>query len=197
MDPSNPGTITDEEDFQDESGPDGSELFITTGHPVVDRTESGPYNEPSAGSGTFPFDADDFDDEGKIKTTSFRANREKAGLWTFLDISDDIPPRAAHSADLIGDSHIVVFGGWNGTDALADLHIFDLHEQKWRRVETAGTIPSKRNNVRKWKLTPSMLRSMLQRYLGTDCTSTAVTTALDGSRISTVSILAIKLREMS
>lgn len=67
-------------------------------------------------------------------------------LWTKLVTTNEIPPRAAHSCEFMGDSYVVVFGGWNGTEALNDLHILDLNEMRWFTVETENT-PSKRNNV--------------------------------------------------
>eukprot|EP01054_Gregarina_sp_Poly1_P006421 Gregarina_sp_Poly_1__6420@NODE_3428_length_1103_cov_8_534749_g2171_i0_p1_GENE_NODE_3428_length_1103_cov_8_534749_g2171_i0NODE_3428_length_1103_cov_8_534749_g2171_i0_p1_ORF_typecomplete_len264_score33_77Kelch_3/PF13415_6/14Kelch_3/PF13415_6/1_8e12Kelch_3/PF13415_6/7e09Kelch_3/PF13415_6/1_2e06Kelch_4/PF13418_6/4_7e12Kelch_4/PF13418_6/0_001Kelch_4/PF13418_6/5_2e10Kelch_2/PF07646_15/7_6e10Kelch_2/PF07646_15/0_00011Kelch_2/PF07646_15/7_7e10Kelch_6/PF13964_6/4_2e11Kelch_6/PF13964_6/0_00027Kelch_6/PF13 len=102
------------------------------------------HNELTAGSGTLPFEEDDV--QQATLRNSMVCRKETGGLWTSLNTVDDIPPRAAHSADLIGDSHLVVFGGWNGTEALSDLHILDLHDLTWRKVDASGAVPSKRNN---------------------------------------------------
>jgi len=62
-------------------------------------------------------------------------------------------PRAAHSADLIGNK-LFLFGGWNGKKALNDLHILDVDQltdgecpqEAWTEAFPIGTIPATRNN---------------------------------------------------
>lgn len=63
-----------------------------------------------------------------------------------LIISFHIPDcRAAHSSDIIQDK-LYVFGGWNGSQALNDLHILDLKEMRWLSPDIKGDLPKSRNN---------------------------------------------------
>lgn len=39
-----------------------------------------------------------------------------------------------------------VFGGWNGVNALADIHIYDLNQDQWIELHPIGETPSYRNN---------------------------------------------------
>lgn len=68
------------------------------------------------------------------------------GVWSVFKTKNEIPPRAAHSAEMIGERYLVIFGGWNGTDALSDLNVLDLRTLRWHRLETVHP-PPKRNNV--------------------------------------------------
>lgn len=48
-------------------------------------------------------------------------------IWRRIDPSGKQPgDRAAHSCDLIMGK-LYIFGGWNGMNALADIHIYDLN----------------------------------------------------------------------
>uniref|UniRef100_A0A0G4GSZ3 BTB domain-containing protein n=1 Tax=Chromera velia CCMP2878 TaxID=1169474 RepID=A0A0G4GSZ3_9ALVE len=67
-------------------------------------------------------------------------------FWYQPETDDGCPgPRAAHSCDIIGDTKLFVFGGWNGKKALNDLHILDVDKKKWIEVKAANP-PTERNN---------------------------------------------------
>lgn len=53
--------------------------------------------------------------------------------------------RAAHSCDKVGNN-LYIFGGWNGKQALNDLHILDIENLLWSQPEWEGNIPACRNN---------------------------------------------------
>ena len=56
--------------------------------------------------------------------------------------------RAAHSCDKIGNK-LFIFGGWNGFNALDDLHIYNLQTNSWEetKIKSLDDIPpSARNN---------------------------------------------------
>eukprot|EP00505_MAST-04D_sp_SCG-Rhode-Island_P001940 Stramenopile-MAST_4_protein_1940 len=54
-------------------------------------------------------------------------------------------PRAAHSCDLVGNK-LFVFGGWDGNNALNDLHVLNFETSRWSQVELRGNAPTARNN---------------------------------------------------
>ncbi|CAD8053578.1 unnamed protein product [Paramecium primaurelia] len=67
-------------------------------------------------------------------------------IWRKIDPSGKQPgDRAAHSCDLIMGK-LFIFGGWNGMNALADIHIYDLNLNQWSELQTNGELPSYRNN---------------------------------------------------
>lgn len=55
-------------------------------------------------------------------------------------------PRAAHSCNLVGQDKLLLFGGWNGREGLADLVCLTVSDLTWSVPETRGTAPSARNN---------------------------------------------------
>ncbi|KAA0176199.1 hypothetical protein FNF27_02256 [Cafeteria roenbergensis] len=57
------------------------------------------------------------------------------------------PPgaRAAHSCNIV-DGMMVVFGGWNGKEGLADVHVLSLARMEWFCPRIVGDAPSPRNN---------------------------------------------------
>ena len=46
--------------------------------------------------------------------------------------------RFDHSANLVGGTKMVVFGGWNGHDFYSDVHVLDLQIMAWSKPETSG-----------------------------------------------------------
>ena len=53
--------------------------------------------------------------------------------------------RSAHSASLIDDRYIHIFGGWNGDEELGDLRILDTETLSWSSPFTQGVHPSPRH----------------------------------------------------
>lgn len=54
--------------------------------------------------------------------------------------------RFGHSANLINQTKMVVFGGGNGTDFFNDLYVLDLDAFAWTQPKTTGPAPSPRFN---------------------------------------------------
>ncbi|KAH9563031.1 hypothetical protein CY35_05G103700 [Sphagnum magellanicum] len=66
--------------------------------------------------------------------------------WTSPDYVVGVPPspRRSHAAAII-DKCMFVFGGYNGKEHLADLHILDLESMAWQLcVQVCGDLPSPR-----------------------------------------------------
>jgi N-acetylneuraminic acid mutarotase len=66
--------------------------------------------------------------------------------WTSPDYVVGVPPspRRSHAAAII-EKCMFVFGGYNGKEHLADLHILDLESMAWQLcVQVCGDLPSPR-----------------------------------------------------
>lgn len=49
-----------------------------------------------------------------------------------------LSPRRGHACTVINDRHIVVTGGYDGTQHLGEVGLLDTHDAVWRRVEMTG-----------------------------------------------------------
>ena len=61
-----------------------------------------------------------------------------SGKWTQFESEGHFEERYAHSANLLAQNLIIVFGGYNSHDFFNDLHILDLTTRKWSKVEHQG-----------------------------------------------------------
>jgi len=62
--------------------------------------------------------------------TEFKPRRAW-GEWKIPQVSGEPPdPRANHSSAVMG-SQVFIFGGWDGTKRLNDLHILDTSSMSW------------------------------------------------------------------
>lgn len=52
--------------------------------------------------------------------------------------------RFDHSANLVGGTKMVLFGGWNGKDFFNDVHVLDLQIMAWSKPDTSGPAPCPR-----------------------------------------------------
>jgi Rab9 effector protein with kelch motifs len=52
--------------------------------------------------------------------------------------------RFDHSANLVGGTKMIVFGGWNGQDFFNDVYVLDLEIMAWSKPVTSGPAPSPR-----------------------------------------------------
>ncbi|BFI15065.1 hypothetical protein MPTK1_5g09080 [Marchantia polymorpha subsp. ruderalis] len=65
-------------------------------------------------------------------------------LWSSPEYFGTPPvPRRGHGAAIIG-TKMFVFGGFNGSENLADLHFLDFDSMTWNNVEVQGEVPSPR-----------------------------------------------------
>uniref|UniRef100_A0ACD5YPX5 Uncharacterized protein n=1 Tax=Avena sativa TaxID=4498 RepID=A0ACD5YPX5_AVESA len=65
--------------------------------------------------------------------------------WSALISFGDMPcPREFSSATVIGNSKILMYGGWDGSDCLSDLHVLDTQSLDWKKFTVAGLVPSPR-----------------------------------------------------
>ena len=53
--------------------------------------------------------------------------------------------RSAHSASLVGEKLIHIFGGWNGDEELGDLRVLDTETLAWSAPSTRGMHPAPRH----------------------------------------------------
>ena len=66
--------------------------------------------------------------------------------WEFSKVKTATPPppgRMAHSATLVGNK-IAVFGGWDGSQTLADFWVFATENNSWLRPRIGGPTPAPR-----------------------------------------------------
>jgi hypothetical protein len=52
--------------------------------------------------------------------------------------------RFGHSANLVGNSKMLIFGGWNGKDYFNDVYILDLEVMAWSQPQCSGKPPTPR-----------------------------------------------------
>ncbi|KAL3323796.1 hypothetical protein AABB24_038119 [Solanum stoloniferum] len=65
--------------------------------------------------------------------------------WSELTSFGDLPSaRDFAAASAIGNSKIVMFGGWDGKKWLSDVYILDTMTLEWRELAVLGTIPPPR-----------------------------------------------------
>jgi Kelch motif len=50
--------------------------------------------------------------------------------------------RFDHTANLVGGTKMVLFGGWNGHDFYNDVHVLDLQIMAWSKPDTSGKFDS-------------------------------------------------------
>jgi len=66
----------------------------------------------------------------------------KSKTWTTLTVGDDAPtPRSQHSCVALGDSYLVIIGGYTGKTLLNDVWMLDLKLARWKRL----TVTSEEN----------------------------------------------------
>jgi hypothetical protein len=67
--------------------------------------------------------------------------------WEKVAASGSAPGhRSAHTAIMdMQERYMYVFGGWNGTDELGDVHRFDVQARLWEKVATTGPPPYPRH----------------------------------------------------
>jgi len=56
--------------------------------------------------------------------------------WKQIEAKGEAPPpREGHSACLYKERYLIIFGGWNGDEALNDFYAFDLIDQEWIKIQ--------------------------------------------------------------
>eukprot|EP01127_Copromyxa_protea_P018187 TRINITY_DN5659_c0_g1_i1.p1 TRINITY_DN5659_c0_g1~~TRINITY_DN5659_c0_g1_i1.p1 ORF type:complete len:413 (-),score=51.01 TRINITY_DN5659_c0_g1_i1:523-1761(-) len=67
-----------------------------------------------------------------------------SGEWRNSEISGTPPsPRSGHSATLVADGKIIIFGGESGSDTLNDVHVLDTQKATWTQVSVEGEKPAR------------------------------------------------------
>eukprot|EP00667_Euglena_gracilis_P003526 EG_transcript_3537 len=65
--------------------------------------------------------------------------------WDDLNVTGQPPTkRRAHSCTVIGESQLIVFGGYNGDYCLNDVYTFDTVQEHWTKRECTGEVPPHR-----------------------------------------------------
>jgi hypothetical protein len=66
-------------------------------------------------------------------------------MWQQPAVSGTVPkPRAAHTACVLSDERVVIFGGNDGSELYGDLHVLDTRSWSWSQPATTGTPPPPR-----------------------------------------------------
>lgn len=64
--------------------------------------------------------------------------------WRVVSATGSVPsPRANHGATL-WQSTLFVFGGWDGTKRLNDIHLLDIENLVWTTANVVGNLPHPR-----------------------------------------------------
>ena len=56
-----------------------------------------------------------------------------------------VPSRRFGYVSVVHDNKLVLFGGFNGSRWLNDMHVFDFESRTWEQIETDGPVPSVRS----------------------------------------------------
>ena len=77
--------------------------------------------------------------------------------WSLLETKGDVPaPRSQHSAVLVGETKLLIIGGFNTDTILNDVHLLDLESLVWKKVRTTGPAPpSKRVGAKPFRVYPA------------------------------------------
>lgn len=65
-------------------------------------------------------------------------------IWRRVNTTGQVPePRANHSSAMLEETHeLCMFGGWNGSERLNDIHILDTMTSNWTRPRIGGILVS-------------------------------------------------------
>jgi hypothetical protein len=89
-------------------------------------------------------------------------------VWRRVETTGEIPQqRANHSSAILEETgELFIFGGWNGTERLNDIHILDTETSNWTRPRAGGTLPHPRAGM-----TLTALRGRLYLFGGSGTSS--------------------------
>lgn len=89
-------------------------------------------------------------------------------MWRKVETTGAIPQqRANHSSAVLEETgELFIFGGWNGTERLNDIHILDTATSTWTRPQAGGVLPHPRAGM-----TLTALRGRLYLFGGSGTSS--------------------------
>mmetsp|Transcript_71878 Transcript_71878/g.126648 ORF Transcript_71878/g.126648 Transcript_71878/m.126648 type:complete len:344 (-) Transcript_71878:576-1607(-) len=86
------------------------------------------------------------EDHGLLNDCWLYSSETKA--WTEVEAQGTPPTkRQNHSAVKLDDTKVLVFGGFDGTSRLADLHTLDVQTGEWEQWACSGLLPTARDSA--------------------------------------------------